>query len=223
MTSIIIPCKGRLNHLRKSLRNLLRLRGNYEVVIVDFNCPQKTYDILHRKYSSYINSGYLKVIKTDVEENHWNLSESRNWGYKHCSGDYLLFLDADTILKGDFIENTLSLVDETHFATGTTGEPKYWCCGCMMVKRTHFEKVKGYNEELKGWGYEDFDMYGRLNDLGLTRNTFNESLIHNLAHSDSQRNIYHSGDTGTTNSQNHIIATQRFKGIDGKLIKYKTK
>ena len=160
MTSIIVPCKNRWNHLKECLRNLNRLQGDFEVIVVDFNCPQKTCDRVNMKYRQ---NGW-KVVKADVPDDYWNLSESRNYGYKYADGDKLLFIDADTILKPTFLLETE--LNEGEFVTGTykelpNGKLYFWCCGCLYVRTEDFEKVLGYNEELHGWGYEDLDMYGR--------------------------------------------------------------
>ena len=44
--SIITTCKGRLHHLRRTLPCMLAQGCDfaYEVVVVDFGCPQGTFD-----------------------------------------------------------------------------------------------------------------------------------------------------------------------------------
>ena len=56
--------------------------------------------------------------------------------------------------------------------------------GLVMLQRPHFVEVQGFNSNLQGWGFEDFDLQLRLQLLlGLRRETFGEAihLTHELA------------------------------------------
>ena len=60
--------------------------------------------------------------------------------------------------------------------------------GLLIVRKSDFESVNGYNERLTCYGYDDDDLYVRLQSSGLKRRTINSSsgIIH-LAHSDEDR------------------------------------
>lgn len=76
----------------------------------------------------------------------------------------------------------LSIVDNEEDAeTGTRQAP-----GLLLVKRTDFLGVNGYNAELHGWGWEDQDMISRLTlGQGLTR--VSEGHAVHLSHDDHAR------------------------------------
>src|SRR3990167_859881 len=130
MISIIIPCKNRLNHLSSTFTITRRLQGDYEIIIVDYNCPMGTADHFEKVFSDQ-----AKIVRAQVGAKDWNLSHSRNLGYKQSEGDALLFIDADTILKPNFLMQ--HLLKEGEFFTGS------WlhCSGCCMIWRKDFEAV----------------------------------------------------------------------------------
>lgn len=206
--SIIIPCKARLQHLLDSLPTILaQTYQDLQVIIIDFNCPEGTKKTIEKEFSD----NRIEVYKEKVGKDYWNLSESRNAGYKYIKGDRLLFLDADTMLQPTFIEMAVKQLNEKTFVTGLIAPP--WNgCGCLFVNKSDYEKARGYNEALTGWGYDDIDMYKRLEKLGLTRIDFDYKLISNIAHEDSGRNKFHGNvDKYQTLAENVLISEREFK------------
>src|SRR3990167_4553420 len=180
MISIVIPCKNRLNHLSSTFLINRKVKGEFEIIIVDYKCPMGTADFFQNKYP-----GQTINVRAQVGEREWNLSHARNIGYKASTGDALLFIDADTMLNANFL--TSHILKEGEFFTGS------WLhgSGCCYIWRKDFEAVKGYNEISGKWGNEDFDLYRRLDAKRLKRNYFIEKLFRNKPHSDKIRNEYH--------------------------------
>lgn len=203
MISIIIPCKNRLNHLLKTYALTRRLQGEYEVIIVDYNCPMDTMGYFHRAYP---DNPKLKMVRAEVGHEEWNLSHARNIGFLRSIGETLLFIDADTMLKPDFL--THHVLKEGEFYSGSW----LYASGCCMLSRKDFIEVKGYNEVVQGWGTEDFELYKRLKNIGLTQVHFNEKLYKNIPHPDKIRNQYHGKkDIHETNHQNDLLTQKEFK------------
>jgi glycosyltransferase involved in cell wall biosynthesis len=77
---------------------------------------------------------------------------------------------------------SLSIVDNEEDAqNGTRQAP-----GLLLVRRSDFVAVNGYNSGLHGWGWEDQDMIARLTlGRGLTR--INEGYALHLSHDDHAR------------------------------------
>lgn len=206
MISIIVPCKKRLKHLKATIKRFInQTYKDKEVIIVDYNCPENTIGYVLR------NHRQAKVIRADVGENDWNLSASRNLGYRHSQGEILLFLDADTLLNIDFLARTI--IEKGTFITGNNYAP-HEVCGCCMVWREDFEKVKGYNEAMQGWGSEDIDLYQRLQAIGLQQKMFNLDLIRNYPHPHTLRNQFHGYmDIHETDRLNQERRHTQFKGL----------
>lgn len=209
IVSVIIPCKKRLAHLKKTFPNVLRQsHRDLDIIVVDYMCPQGTSNYIER-----VKDYRVQLVKAKVGADDWNLSASRNLGYRYAKGEVLLFIDADSIIDKRFISDCLSKLKEGSFLCGNQQIP-YQACGCCMVYKSDFEKVKGYNEVVEGWGSEDFNFYNRLEAIGLKNEKFNYSYIKNIPHSDSIRNEYHGKrDRMATNHDNYTRMEKEFKGI----------
>jgi glycosyltransferase involved in cell wall biosynthesis len=208
--SVIIPCKKRIKYLKRTFKQVVKQDyQDLEIIMVDFNCPEGSQDWVDRHFKF----DFVKTVKAEVPADYWNLSESRNFGYKNSTGEILIFLDADTDIHYKFVSDCVKKLQEGFYLSGKQAGA-FSNCGCCAVFRKDFEKVKGYNEALKGWGSEDLDIYRRLEEAGLTNRTFNFGYIKNIPHADSIRNEFH-GNQGiyTTNSINANVARQDFKGI----------
>jgi len=75
--------------------------SNWEIVFVD-NCSTDSTSKIIKQYDSKIR--YFKT--------HQNipLGEARNFGLKHCNGEYIAFLDCDDIYLPDKLEKQISLM-----------------------------------------------------------------------------------------------------------------
>jgi glycosyltransferase involved in cell wall biosynthesis len=157
-------------------------------------------------FSRFPNEPRLKIVKAEVGANEWNLSHARNLGYKESKGDALLFIDADTQLKPNFLSH--HVLNENEFYTGS------WLhgSGCCYLWAKDFEAVRGYNEVVEGWGTEDYCLYRRLEAKGLGRKYFIEKLFKNLPHPDRIRNEYHGGaNIHITNERNFQRTQKEFR------------
>ena len=100
--TIVTTCKGRLAYLRDSLPTWLHQHyDNFDVVVVDFDCPDGT-----RHYVESIRSApggrgrALDVRAVHVPDRpRFNLNEARNIGIRSTSADLVLVIDADTHIR----------------------------------------------------------------------------------------------------------------------------
>jgi glycosyltransferase involved in cell wall biosynthesis len=205
--TIISYCKGRLSQLKDCLPTWIALEGDSDILVVDYNCPDGT-----EKYIDSLKNKKVSCYKEPVSEGYWNLNKARNAGYRHADGDVLLFLDADTVLEPNFLSDALQKLKPGAFVTGLTSPP--WNgCGCMLIYKNDFEQVRGYNELMEGWGYDDIDMYERLKASGLEQSFFEPSLIVNNTH--ESRNAFHADiDQYETLGKNKAISDSKaFKSV----------
>lgn len=208
MISIIIPVKNRLRHLMSTLHYTRKQsKVDYEIIIVDYTCPDDTYGWLCEGFK---DDKKIIPVKVEVEENEWNLSAARNQGYKMSNGEILCFIDADTCITHDFLSHHLKKMNPSVFISGTIN----WCSGCCIINKSDFELARGYNETLEGWGSEDLDLYNRLEKSGIKKINFNHSMLKNIPHADDIRNEYH-GKTNIhdTNRFNYEKSLIEFKGL----------
>ncbi len=72
LISVVTTCKGRLEHLRATLPHLMDL-PDCEVVVVDYDCPERSGDWVRAEYPSAI------VAKVEASPL-FNVSHARNVG-----------------------------------------------------------------------------------------------------------------------------------------------
>jgi glycosyltransferase involved in cell wall biosynthesis len=180
--SIVTTCKGRLDHLRQSLPIFLAQPGA-EVVVVDYDCPQKTRDIVARDFPA------ARLVAVD-DAPVFNLARARNLGAAVAGGEWLAFVDADIILVPDFADRIAGLLapGRFHHFKITTRETVS-AHGSCLVRRADFAAVEGYDEVVDGYGAEDQDFYFRLTLAGLEEETFDFSLIARIIHHDNAARV----------------------------------
>jgi hypothetical protein len=179
--SCITTCKSRLDQLEISLPRLLAL-ADAEVIVVDYDCPQGT--------AAWVRAAHpaARVVKVEDRPD-FNLAKARNLGAATASGEWLVFLDVDTLVAPDFGEAIAPLLREGAFLLSKPRPPMLW--GALIVPRADFEAIAGYDEAFEGWGSEDEDIIERLTASGLRSETFPGDVLEGLPHSDARRTLHH--------------------------------
>ena len=171
--SIITTCKGRLEHLKKSLPTMVAQSCN-EVIVVDFSCPQGTGDFVSAKFPS------VRLVSVEGQE-HFSNWRARNAGAAVATSNVLIFVDADTLLADGAIEwvatnlppRTYRLLRQPDLARVQSSGPRVAANqlkGFQIVPRAAFLRVGGYDEVLEGYAAgADTDLEQRLSMIGLRR------------------------------------------------------
>ncbi|OOZ56523.1 glycosyltransferase family 2 protein [Solemya velum gill symbiont] len=176
--SFVIPCKGRLDHLKETLPNLVDQESS-EVVIVDYDCPDGT--------KEWVNHNYPRFIVEKVENRpEFNLSKARNIGLHRATGDWVFFLDADIFLSKDFVSGIKNTLSTNHYYL--LGKERHiGSKGSVLVQREMALAIKGYDENYLGYSWEDIDFFTRLTYGGLSSQLLTEEPIGIITHSDDAR------------------------------------
>lgn len=166
--SIIIPAYNEEEYIGKTLDSLFKNNTLFELIVVCDSCTDKTKDIL-KKYTDL-------VFEVDFKSG----AKSRNFGVEKSSGDILVFLDADTIVSDNYLDE-ISKMSEIYDIGGAKwlsesntllGRYIVWLTnrynkknigGNFFIKRDLFEKIKGFNENMKRG--EDTDIGERVKSL----------------------------------------------------------
>lgn len=167
--SVIIPAHNEEEYIEKTLDSLFKNKTQIELIVICDSCNDKTKDIA-KKYTDL-------VFDVDFESG----AKSRNFGVEKSSGDVLVFLDADTLVSDNYLEEISKMsetydigcarwVSESNTILGryiswfSTNYSKKNIGGNFFIKRDLFEKLKGFNEEMKRG--EDTDIGERSRILG---------------------------------------------------------
>lgn len=105
--SLVTTCKGRGDDLAASLATWLNLTGaSYEIVVVDFDCPDRAGDRAETLLGEAAPNPWLtglSVVRL-TERPLFNLCEARNAGLRAAGGKVALLLDADvSVAKPDLL------------------------------------------------------------------------------------------------------------------------
>lgn len=118
--SIIIPNKDEIAYLEKCIHSIREKTDykNYEIIVVENNSEKSETFEFYKK----IERDWLKVIYWDRE---FNYSAINNFGVRHATGDYLLFLNNDVeVINSDWMTEMLSHCQRKH--VGVVGAKLYY-------------------------------------------------------------------------------------------------
>jgi glycosyltransferase involved in cell wall biosynthesis len=104
MLSIIIPSYNEEKYLPKLLKSIKKQDfKDYEIIVADNNSKDNTRQIALSYGAQIVDGG--------------RPATARNNGVKVAKGDYLLFLDADTILPQHCLSKALNQFNKKYFLT----------------------------------------------------------------------------------------------------------
>lgn len=166
--SVIIPTLNEEVLLPRLLKDLGRQNyKNFEVIIVDANSVDKT--VVRAKTFSKIFGGFLLAISKKR-----NVAYQRNLGAQKAKGTFLVFLDADVSINNNFLQSLRKQLnshdaDIITFWTASKNDKltglilsagnilfeityllkkPYVIEQAMMVKKTSFTRLRGFNYTL---------------------------------------------------------------------------
>ncbi len=180
--SIIIPAFNEAGYIGKTLESVFRASAEYsgkvEVIVVDNNSTDATGEIARL------------CGATVVFEPKNQIARARNAGANAASGDYLIFLDADTTIHGNILDKVNDhLSSGLVIGGGTWVDPDSgWLARLMFrvmvndvlalknvtigpfiyCERAAFEQVEGFDEEF--FAAEEFSFAKRLKRAGRKSN-----------------------------------------------------
>lgn len=104
--SIIIPIYNADDYIEKCVNSILnQTYKNYEIILIDDGSTDNSLAICNNYASKNEN---IKVIHIE----NGGPSRARNIGIKNASGEYILFIDADDVIKNDMIEKLVLICDD---------------------------------------------------------------------------------------------------------------
>ncbi len=193
--SLVIPALNEENFLPHLLTSLTKqTKQDFEVVVADGSSQDRTVEAAQSFYPK------LPTLKVVVSEK-TGLPLQRNFGARATSGEWLVFIDADSVLLPYFIERIQWFIEKQQpvlftswfrpdsevsgdalftliansFVEGSIYFRRPIAPGPLTaVRRDVFELVGGYDESLT-FG-EDYDFTRRVAERGITLQMLRETL-----------------------------------------------
>lgn len=180
---------NRLHHLQQTLPYNLDYNLDYqncEFLILDYNSTDGLEEWMRENMHHF--QGKVKYYKT-TEPIHYQRSHSRNMAMKLADGDILCNLDADNYTGPDFAAYVASVFEENQhcFLSPAKNSPSD-TFGKICFKKDDFLRIRGYDEVIKTYGFEDNDLKSRLEASGLTEKYYSKpEFLYAITHTMQER------------------------------------
>lgn len=111
LVSVIIPTYKRSEFLVRAIESVLnQTHKNIEIIVSDDNLPESDFcKQTAEKVKAFEVTGKVKYVKTAGQTGG---GAARNFAIKHCTGDYVAFLDDDDVFLPEKIEKQLDFMLE---------------------------------------------------------------------------------------------------------------
>ncbi len=147
----VTTCKGRLVHLRQTLRRLVAEVDR--AIVVDWDCPDGSGDWAEQL------SERVTVVRPDTRGAQWHKTRALNLGALRAfelGARVLCFADADTRVAAGFGAACRAVVEPGRFAI-VAGRRRQ-LMGFLVATFADFSRAGGYDERFIGYGREDIDL-----------------------------------------------------------------
>lgn len=137
--SIVIPAWNEQERIADCLTNAVRQRVEpYEVIVVDNRSTDDTVQVVEEFIRDHPDAP-VKLLHQDDEQ---GLIPTRNFGLNHASGDILGRIDADCMLKPDWVEVVTHIFTDDPKAMGATGPVVYYDMPAKRVGLKGDDKIR---------------------------------------------------------------------------------
>lgn len=197
LCTIVIPCYNYGNYLPEAVTSALgQTLYSLEVIIVD---DGSTDPYTKEVVASYADTPRVKIIS----QKNAGLSAARNAGIKAAKSKYICCLDADDWLSADYIEQCIWRLesdqnvgfvyswvrvfgDDNHIWHTRDfdideARDKNWTSVAAVYPKCDWFLAGGYDTSMAG-GYEDWEFWLRLSQLGRAGKVIKAPLFHHRRH-----------------------------------------
>ena len=178
--SFCIVCMNRLHQLRETLRQNLLDNASYphlEMVVLNYNSQDGMDEWIRENFSEEIRNGRMVYYHT-TEPQAFSHSHSKNLAMQLATGDIVCSINADHYAGEGFAsfvneqfqtDPGIVLTTIDYYQTKKFYRPAKDVLGKVCLFKKDFLAIKGYDEQMNGYGYEDYDLVNRLEILGIRR------------------------------------------------------
>ncbi len=193
--SFCTVCMNRLRHLKETLPINLSENAkfnNVEFVLLDYTSNDGLEDWVKTNFTDEIINKQLIYYRYNSATS-FKRSHSRNIAFRLARNEVVCNLDSDNFVLEDFTEYLFDSFarKQNIFITADTEGKHYFfrdVMGRISCLRSDFLKIKGFDESMTGYGFEDNDLISRLEKLGRKRIVIaDRDLLTAITHPDADR------------------------------------
>lgn len=177
--SCIIPVYNQAEYLEDCVESVYA-QNVHEIIIIDDGSTDGSGEIADR-YMFKQFPGVESPVKV-IHQVNKGLASARNTGIMNATGDWILPLDSDDILKENAIQKFTEVIYQSQGQNPDVIAPSFECFGLRddkvilggfgqedlktanrlgyfsLIKRSKLLEIGGYNSKMR-WGFEDWDLW----------------------------------------------------------------
>ena len=173
--AIVTVVMNRTRHLLSTAPQVSQWSAHAEHLIIDWSSTTPVDPAL------LPDDSRIRLIRVDGESQ-WQLARAYNFAMARAQAEVILKLDADCWITQ--VQSPWSALKSGHYRRYAA--PSGGLNGLFMIRRSDFFAVGGFNEYLTGYGFDDKDLYQRL-DERLDVEPLESGLFQTLDHDDLDR------------------------------------
>lgn len=164
----------------------------YRVVVVDYGCPDGV--------SNYLKNNplpNLRIVSALENVDEFNISRARNIGVRHSDAEIITFIDADNLVERNWLRVQVMPIIQGEceytypywltYLNGSRVGKTYLGKGSVSITKSSFMKIRGYDESMTGWGWEDVDFADRAENSCKHQHCVGDPLLKIIDHSNELR------------------------------------
>lgn len=163
-----------------------------EIVLVDWGStvPLHTYcrESLFKLKNYDPRIRFVRVVGNP----RWEAAAAFNLAFSEASHDTVIKIDGDVLFTKLSVDGFIP--EEGEFISGNWKDAdnynEWHTNGFLAVSRRGFDAVNGYDERIQSYGWEDCELYERLELAGYRRSYVSRDRIFHLPHGDAERISY---------------------------------
>lgn len=200
--SLVAVCMGRHDTVKKTAPAWLKVKDVNEVILVDWSSDPP----LEPSVREIEGGDAIKVIRVNGEDK-WVLSRAYNLAMNAAGYEHVIRTDCDYEVGENFVEAHRKLVNAPsatggEATDGNADEGKHYYAGnynlarnenevhlngAVFIRRKDFLRIGGYDERIQTYGWDDEDLYGRLEKAGLEKMNISYDHVSHVQHGNSGR------------------------------------
>lgn len=182
--SLVTCCMNREENLIRALNSWVKCPDVSEIIIVDWSSDRPVREALAE---AGLNDPRIRVVRVENEPR-WILTYAFNVGFRVAAYERILKVDADIVLDPQFFDQ--NPLKPNHFIAGNwrkAAKNQAHVNGFFYLFKKDLAAIAGFNEYITTYGWDDDDIYDRLERHGVTRSDVDIKTIYHLPHSDEER------------------------------------
>lgn len=183
-TSLVTCAMNRTENLLKALPTWTACEGLDEIIIVDWSSRVPVADSIA---AASLTDPRIRIVRVESEPR-WILSYAFNLGFRFARGRRIVKTDADIKLQPDFFAR--NPLPQGVFVAGDwrkAAKGQEHINGFFYIHRTDLRRIRGFNEYITSYGWDDDDIYARMVEAGLERKCVDLQSIWHIPHDDALR------------------------------------